>query len=278
MAGQLSVTIEGFASDLAATYTQIYGEWHPECSATITRCSRLVLARISACEMPYHNVEHTMLVTTVGQQVLIGKHRSEGSVTPEDWQRFTVALLCHDIGYVRGVCRGDANGRFATGEGDDTVTLPEGSTDAALTPYHVSRSRLFVRENYDALGVEARDVEAITADIEMTRFPPPRTPADQSAGTYGGLVRAADFIGQFGDPNYLRKLPALFVEFEQVGANEAMGYRTPDDMRATYATFFRDVVEPHLQDALRYLRVTPEGERWIASLQSHLREVERGDA
>ena len=57
-------------------------------------------------------------------------------------------------------------------------------------------------------------------------------------------------IGQLGDPNYLRKIPALFYEFEELGANEAFGYRTPGDMRKRYARFYWDVIDDHIQDAL----------------------------
>ena len=39
-------------------------------------------------------------------------------------------------------------GQFATGEEDHTVELPDGSTDAALTPQHVSRSQQFIRERF----------------------------------------------------------------------------------------------------------------------------------
>src|SRR5215469_12457381 len=50
--------------------------------------------------------------TLVGQEILRGKHISEGGVTPRDWLHFIISLLCHDIGYVRGVCRGDGNGQY----------------------------------------------------------------------------------------------------------------------------------------------------------------------
>ena len=272
MARRIGV-INAFASDLQHTYTRIFDHERPEFAGAIADAGRLALGHIARSDMRYHNVEHTMLVTSVGQEILIGKRLSAGPVSPSDWLHFILAALCHDIGYVKGVCRGDRNNRFVTGEGDDTVTLPEGSPNAALTPYHVSRSRQFVRERFGSLAGGC-DPERIAAYIEMTRFPPPSTPEYRPTGTYAGLVRAADFIGQFGDPNYLHKLPALFFEFEQAGVNEAMGYKTPDDMRNGYATFFREAISLYIQDALTYLRVTAEGERWIASLQSHVLEAE----
>jgi hypothetical protein len=57
--------------------------------------------------------------------------------------------------------------------------------------------------------------------IEFTRFPPS---ANDSGNEEGMLVRAADLIGQLGDPHYLRKANALYYEFEEVGMNKQLGY------------------------------------------------------
>ena len=114
------------------------------------------------------------------------------------------------------------------------------------------------------------DAERIASYIEMTRFPPPDKPEYKSTNDYGGLVRAADFIGQLGDPNYLRKTPALFYEFEEIGSNQKHGYTKPGDLRESYAKFFWNVVSPYIQPAVRYLRVTQDGKQWIANLYSHV--------
>ncbi len=266
--------IDKFATSLETAYRQTYGMMKPELGGVIAWGGRLALENIGNSDMLYHNVEHTMLVTMVGQEILLGRHLCDGGVKPEDWLNFMMALLFHDVGYVKGVCRHDTAGRYATGEGDGTVELPEGGTDAALTPYHVSRSQLFVRERFGTTLTGDLQPEVIAAHIEMTRFPSPDKPEYKPTGTYGGLVRAADFIGQLGDPNYLRKIPALYFEFEQLGANQKMGYRNPGEMRKNYAKFYWSVVRPHLCDALRYLSATLEGKQWIANLQSHVFEVE----
>ena len=46
-----------------------------------------------------------------------------------------------------------------------------------------------------------------------------------------GLVRAADLIGQLADVNYLRKIPPLFAEFNEIGTNKKLGYRNPANQR-----------------------------------------------
>jgi hypothetical protein len=87
---------------------------------------------------------------------------------------------------------------------------------------------------------------------------------------FPGLVRAADLIGQLADVNYLRKIPALFSEFEETGANKKLGYCSSADLRAKYPEFFWTVVSPYIGDALRYLSLTQEGKLWISNLYSHV--------
>jgi len=268
------LVIETFTTSLESAYRRNYGQFKPENGAVIAWAGRMALENISNSDMLYHNVEHTMLVTAAGQEILIGKHLSEGGVSPCDWLNFMLALLFHDIGYVRGICQADAHPNYATGVNNEMVTLAEGATDAALTHHHVSRSQLFVRERFSSSLIADIDVDAICSFIEMTRFPPPSAPEYQATDSYAGLLRAADFIGQLGDPNYLRKIPALFYEFEQLGINAQLGYKHPEHMRNGYASFFWKVVRPYLVDALKYLRATVQGKQWIANLHSQVFEVE----
>jgi len=266
--------IETFTADLEARYRQTYGVLKSEYASLIAWSGRQALENIANSDALYHNVEHTMRVTLVGQEILKGKHLREGGVTPDDWLTFTIALLCHDIGYVRGICRGDGDGVYVTGVGEEAVTLPEGATDAALTPYHLDRGKLFVRQRFGNCALVDVDVERIVNAMEMTRFPSPDGEPYRDTQDYPGLLRAADFIGQLGDPDYLRKLPALFHEFQEAGANDKLGYRHPGDIRAGYPQFFWKVVSPRIQDAIRHLRVTQEGKQCVATLYSHVLAVE----
>ena len=102
--------------------------------------------------------------------------------------------------------------------------VPEGATDASLTPYHVAWSKLFVRERFSD-AIIALDIPLIEKNIEHTRFPVPEDEARKSTGDFLGLVRAADLMGQLADINYLRKQPALFNEFRETGASEKLGFQ-----------------------------------------------------
>jgi hypothetical protein len=232
----------------------------------------MALESIANSDALYHDVEHTIMVTLVGQEILKGKHLCEGGVSPRDWLHFVISLLCHDIGYVRGVCRDDVSPVYVTGIGDETITLPLGATDAALTPYHIDRGKRFIHERFG--GHALIDADIIATNIERTRFPIPDDSDHQGTNDYPGLVRAADLIGQLADPQHMRKFPALFYEFEETGTNAKLGFTTPHDLREDYPTFFWNVVSRYIQDALRYLRATQEGKQWIANLYAHVFAVE----
>jgi hypothetical protein len=226
----------------------------PGYPGVISFVAQLALENIATSDAAYHDVNHTIMVTLVGQEILRGRHISVGGVTPRDWLHFVISLLCHDIGYVRGICRGDGDGSYVTNLAGDKVTLPEGATDASLTPYHVARSKLFVRER-SAKALVHLDIAAIEANIEHTRFPVPEDEQHESTDDFPGLVRAADLIGETGMSNKLK-------------------YNSVADLRANYPDFFWKTVRPYIGDALRYLRVTQEGQQWIANLYANVFSAE----
>jgi hypothetical protein len=237
--------------------------------------AKLVLECIGNSDALYHNIEHSMLVTMVGHDILIGR-ALQRPITAADYANFVLACLTHDIGYVRGVVQGDDGACFVADVTGRTVSLPTGASDAALAPYHVDRSKLFVVERLD--GIEGLDAARIARAIEYTRFPyvPPQTEAeDDLTEEEGLLLRAADLIGQLGDPNYMRKANALFYEFEETGMNKTLGYDTPADIIYKYPQFYWTNVAPHVQAAISYLNVTSSGRQWIANLYSNVFRAER---
>ena len=268
--------IDGVVQRLQLAYRCVYGRLEPDYRGIIGWAGRMALERIADTDALYHNVEHTLMVTLVGQDILQGKHQREGGVTPYDWLHVILSLLCHDVGYVRGVCHDDRDGVYATGIDDQTVTLPPGATDAALTPYHVDRGKRFVQERFG--GSDLIDADVLAANIERTRFPAPDDPSYQETADYPGLVRAADFIGQLADPRHLRKFPALFYEFEETGVNQQLSFKTPEDLRNDYPAFYWKIVHPYIRDGLLHLSVTEAGKQWIANLYAHVFAIEHGQA
>lgn len=264
--------ISNFVQQLKAGYRRTYGGWKHDYEDILGWAGNMALENIANSDALYHNVEHTILVTLVGQEIMRGRHIREGGVSCEDWLHYIISLLCHDIGYVRGVCRQDRDGLYATGKDGAMVSLPPGASDAGMTPYHVDRGKLFIEERFGAHKLI--DAEVIKRNIELTRFPVPKDSDHQSTINYPGMVRAADLIGQLSDPRYLQKISALFYEFEETGANKALGYRHPGDLRQNYPKFYWHGVYPYIKEAVHYLGLTQEGKQIIANLYANVFRVE----
>ena len=270
--------IEAFAQELEVTYHSVYGRLKPDYPNIIAWAGGMALENIANSDALFHNVEHTVLVALVGQQILRGRHIRYGGVSCEDWLHFMLALVCHDIGYVKGVCHDDrvATREYAKGTGGHMVTLPLGATDAALTPFHVDRGKLFVAERFG--GHQLIDVSVLQGLIELTRFPVPLDGDHRDTTGYPGLVRAADLIGQLSDPRYLTKIPALFHEFQETGINSILGYSSPADLRLNYPKFYWKSVYPFIADAMAFLRLTLQGKQILANLYANLFEVEHQES
>ncbi len=256
---------------LSGVFLRTFGGSKPHIAALLDEAARLIIERIATSDALYHDAEHTALVTLVAQDILRGQ-RLRRTVSPEDWLHFIVAALSHDIGYLRGVCHGDEGEQQVIDAAGNTVRLPRGASDAYLAPYHVSRSQIVMRERFASHRLI--DGERIARAIELTRFPVPDDGDHAATDTEAGLVRAADLIGQLGDPLYPRKLNALFHEFAEIGINHRLGYANPADVAEQYPTFFWSKIEPYIGDAISHLELTMEGRQWIAQLYSNVFALE----
>ncbi|MEM6255311.1 MAG: metal-dependent phosphohydrolase [Cyanobacteria bacterium P01_D01_bin.156] len=260
--------VETFISYLKNTYHTVFGSNSCEGSQFLESIARLALETIAQSDALYHNLEHTLLVTSVGQEILQARRFCEGgdSVSALDWLHVTTALLCHDIGYCKGVCAEDDAelGRYCTGLVDDYVFLPFGATDAALSAYHVDRSKQFVEEHLrNTALIDGAIVQQI---IEQTRFPATDIPLPAAVQALANMGRSADLIGQFSDRNYLQKLPALFYEFEQNGTNRRLGYHHLSDVKLGLSEFYWQRVHSYVEEAIECLKHTPNGQCIVTEL------------
>jgi hypothetical protein len=246
-----------------------FGSSQTQLAEIVPLAARGALECIGNSDALYHNIEHTMLVTLAGVDILRGR-ALHTQTTADDYAHVIIACLAHDIGYVRGLFKDDDADGFVIDEAGGKVTLPRGSSDAGLMPHHVDRSKLYVMQRIE--GVAALSNQRIADAIEGTRFPPRE---GQEYDEEASIVRAADFIGQLGDPNYLRKANALYHEFEEVGINRQLGYDSPADIVNRYPQFYWNSVAPHIQTEIRYLNMTSSGRQWIASLYGNVFRAER---
>jgi len=272
--GSIMMTLPELAADaleefLGSYMRRRFGSSQTNLVELVPAAARIALECIGNSDALYHNIEHTLLVTLAGHDILRGRSL-HGHLTADDYAHVIVACLTHDIGYVRGLFKDDDEDGFVVDASDRKVTLPRGSSDAGLMPHHVDRSKLYVMKRIE--GVSLLNRQRIADAIEGTRFPP----ADgQEFGEEASIVRAADFIGQLGDPNYIRKANALYHEFEEVGMNRQLGYDSPADIVNRYPQFYFNCVAPHIQTEIHYLNMTSSGRQWIACLYGNVFRAER---
>jgi hypothetical protein len=262
---------EALGSFLAEGLSRRFGSTNASLIEHIQSAARLALDGIGNSDALYHNVEHTMLVTLVGYDIMKGRSLLV-STSPDDYAHFLVACLFHDIGYVRGILKEDNEKGYIINSNGGRVKLPRGSSDAALMPYHVERSKLYVMDRI--ANSKLLDALRISRAIEFTRFPIP-TEAGDEGNEECLLMRAANLIGQLGDPRYLGKANALYCEFEEIGVSKKFGYTSAADLIDLYPQFYFNSLSSHLETAIRYLNVTTRGRQWIASLYSNVFRAER---
>jgi hypothetical protein len=230
---------QALGSFLTSETKSRFGSSDARLAEVLPFAARLTLDCIGNSDALYHNIEHSMLVTLAGHDILMGRQMLRAT-TAGDYANFILACLTHDIGYVRGILQGDDNESYVADLSGRRVRLPRGSSDAALAPYHVDRSKLFVSERLD--GAEEVDADRIARAIEYTRFP---------------------YASSSND------------EFEEIGLNKTLGYDTPADVVYKYPQFYWNNVAPQIQTAIRYLNVTSSGRQWIGNLYGNVFRAER---
>jgi hypothetical protein len=139
------IVADELGKHLADDFRRLFGSSHQDRAERIDSIARVALECLGKSDALYHNVEHTFLVTLVGRDILRGRMLTE-RIEPDDYAHLIVACLLHDIGYVRGLLKGDSKDRFVVDADGQTVTLERGASDAALAPYHVNRSKIFIME------------------------------------------------------------------------------------------------------------------------------------
>ncbi len=271
------ITVPELAADALGSFLSEYMSSRFEFSdgrlvQFVPSVARLALECIGNSDALYHNVEHTMLVTLAGHDIMRGR-ALHTHMTATDYAHVIMACLVHDIGYVRGVVVGDGPEGFIVDGGGGRVKLARGASDAALLPHHVDRSKLYALDrfkNFDFL-----DPERIAKAVEGTRFPGELGPDIDPLSEEASILRAADLIGQLGDPHYIRKANALYHEFEEAGLNRQLGYDSPADLIHKYPQFYWNSIAPQVQTAIGYLNVTASGRQWIANLYANVFRAER---
>src|SRR5271169_1747549 len=190
--GSIMMTLPELAADalekfLGSFMRRRFGSSQTNLIEMVPAAARIALECIGNSDALYHNVEHTLLVTLAGHDILRGRTLYV-DMTAEDYAHIIIACLAHDIGYVRGLFKDDDANGFLIDAAGKKVVLARGSSDAGLMPYHVDRSKLYIMKRVE--GMAALNLQRIADAIEGTRFPPRD---GQQFGEEASIVRAADF-------------------------------------------------------------------------------------
>src|SRR5215471_20571906 len=129
---------EALGSFLSSFMKDRFGSTHPRLAEVVPALARLALECIGNSDALYHTIEHTMLVTLAGHDILRGR-ALHAHMPPEDYAHLILACVTHDIGYVRGIFLQDDENGFLIDATGRKVKLPRGASDAALLAHHVDR-------------------------------------------------------------------------------------------------------------------------------------------
>src|SRR5580700_8891275 len=106
---------EALGSFLSSHMDRRFGLTQAGMTELIASVARLALECIGNSDALYHNVEHTMLVTLAGYDIIRGRALLTPT-QPADFAHLIVACLLHDIGYVRGILEGDSEDGYVIDE------------------------------------------------------------------------------------------------------------------------------------------------------------------
>src|SRR5271156_4814381 len=97
---------EALGGFLATQMNRRFGSIQARMIERTSSAARLALEGIGNSDALYHNVEHTMLVTLAGYDIMNGRALLKPT-DASDFAHLLIACLFHDIGYVRGILKGD---------------------------------------------------------------------------------------------------------------------------------------------------------------------------
>ncbi|NKC16362.1 MAG: metal-dependent phosphohydrolase [Gammaproteobacteria bacterium] len=268
------IVADAFVQRLQAGYRKVYGEGPPGHLEIISLVARMALSRLARSNALYHNLDHTMMVAVVGEDILCGRLYRDGDVRSIDWVHFVISSLLFAVGFTRNLCAGDKHATCVIDAHGNTIELPRGATDGYLWPYFTERSKLFVRQYFRDHHIV--DAEILAEQIEYCRFPPP---ADGNAETssFPGLLRAAQVIGAIADPDFSLKIMRLWLELKECEMHKMLGFESPSILRDNYPQFFWTVLYPLIPEGIEFLTYTGGGRLWLANMHAHVLLEEHRD-
>ena len=192
-----------------------------------------------AIDARYHDLEHTLQGTLCLARLLRGRHFAgvRPVLTPKMFELGLLAILMHDTGYLK--------------RSDDT----EG-TGAKYTLTHVRRSSEFAKSFLSEKGYNASDTHTVQnmirctgVNVDLTTIP--FTSELEQAVAFA--LGTSDLLGQMAAPDYVEKLPVLYLEFAEAAkfsggeSPRAIVFRSPEELMQNTPVFWQNYVWPKIE-------------------------------
>lgn len=223
-----------------------------------------------ACDMRYHDFQHTLQATVCIVDLVDGQHRA--GATPHldrrEAEKAVAAALLHDSGFIKR-------------------THEPAGTGAKYTFVHEQRSCEFARAYLPTIGFAPAEVDDVCAAIGCTG--PRNHISAQSfrsptARRMACLLVTADYISQMCAPDYPDKLDHLFAEFVEAFDHEGVPleqrpYRTATELKLKTPDFWVKFVRPMLDTEAdgvhRYFSFTGQPNAYLQAIEDNIAEVRR---
>ncbi len=189
-------------------------------------------------DLRYHNYEHTLQATICLVDILVGRQRmgTLPALTPRNFELAVAAILLHDSGYLK--LRSDQAG-----------------TGAKYTFIHELRSSAYAASYLPTVGAHIKEVDDVVSAISCTG-PNSRIDHvgfhDALGRLIGCVVATADYVAQMAAPDYIEKLDALYLEFEE--SHDFFGtppagrlFKSARQLLDNTPRFWSDMVRPKLE-------------------------------
>ena len=236
-------TKERFAveNEVQAIYRRIFprgkSQFVPTAFDWVVDCFQGHYPDYQAIDARYHDLEHTLQGTLCMAHLMAG-YAAAGAKPALDARRFELgllAILLHDTGYLK--LRGDNEG-----------------TGAKYTLIHVSRSADFAAKLLAEKGYSDDDITTVRQMIRCTGVNTDVASLN-FAGTLerklGFALGTADLLGQMAAPDYVEKLPVLYLEFAESARHPDTKWAEPpfaseDDLIQKTPAFWDKFVVPKI--------------------------------
>jgi hypothetical protein len=247
---------DGYIDEFMVATEELFGGRRPE---------------YQAMDTAYHDITHTLQATLCLVELLHNRHIAEAAprIGAEDFKRALIAVLFHDIGYLK--------------ETGDT----EGS-GAKYTHLHEGRSCSFARDFLLQRGWLSDDIQFVenlisstgpSVDLAQIEF------RSEIERVLGQSVCTADYIGQMSDPGYPDKLEVLFGEFKESYQYQQISesdwpFASYEDLLQSTPAFWRTFVQHKMSvecaGLWKHLEHPLSGENpYLASIERNMAAIEQ---